>query len=124
MWISSPRCSRPCPIYARSCARKAASRFCAKASAQIAGMEAEEVLFSIREGGSQLYRFHLLAPGNPDSVAQPHTEIQLRLGSALTEADKDRGVKPEAVSSLVDEAGAIQAWDALLDSMRLRPGAM
>ncbi|MGT2455951.1 T6SS immunity protein Tli4 family protein [Cupriavidus basilensis] len=91
---------------------------------QIAGMEAEEVLFSIREGGSQLYRFHLLAPGNPDSVAQPHTEIQLRLGSALTEADKDRGVKPEAVSSLVDEAGAIQAWDALLDSMRLRPGAM
>ncbi|AJG21858.1 hypothetical protein RR42_s0262 [Cupriavidus basilensis] len=91
---------------------------------QVAGMEAEEVLFSIRDGGSQLYRFYLLAPGNPDSVAQPHTEIQLRLGSALTYADKDRGVKPEAVSSLVDEAGAIQAWDALLNSMHLRPGAM
>ncbi|AJG21860.1 T6SS immunity protein Tli4 family protein [Cupriavidus basilensis] len=91
---------------------------------QVAGMEAEEVLFSIREGGSQLYRFYLLAPGNPDSVAQPHTEIQLMLGDALTDADKDDGVKPEEVSSLVDEAGAIQAWDALLNSMRLRPGAM
>ena len=91
---------------------------------QVAGMEAEEVLFSIRKGGSQLYRFYLLAPGVHHSMAQPHTEIQLRLGSALTDADKDRGVKPEAVSSLVDEAGAIQAWDALLNSMRLRPGAM
>ncbi|KDP87677.1 hypothetical protein CF70_000050, partial [Cupriavidus sp. SK-3] len=69
-------------------------------------MEAEEVLFSIKEGGSQLYRFYLLAPGNPDSVAQPHTEIQLMLGDALTDADKDEGVKPEEVSSLVDEAGA------------------
>lgn len=90
----------------------------------VAGMEAEEVLFSIKEGGSQLYRFYLLAPGVHHSMAQPHTEIQLRLGSALTDADKDRGVKPEEVSSLVDEAGAIQAWDTLLNSMHLRPGAM
>jgi len=91
---------------------------------QVAGMEAEEVLFSIRKGGSQLYRFYLLAPGVHHSMAQPHTEIQLRLGSAPTDAEKDRGVKPEAVSSLVDEAGAIQAWDALLNSIRLRPGAI
>ncbi|MGT2491031.1 T6SS immunity protein Tli4 family protein [Cupriavidus basilensis] len=56
-------------------------------------------------------------------MAQPR-EIQLMLGDALTDADKDEGVKPEEVSSLVDEAGAIQAWDALLNSIRLRPGAI
>ena len=91
---------------------------------QVAGMDAEEVLFSIKEGDAQLFRFYLLAPGNPDSVAQPHTEIQLMLGDTLTDADKGRGVKPEEMSSLVDEAGAIQVWDTLLNSMRLRPGAM
>ncbi|WP_244186546.1 T6SS immunity protein Tli4 family protein [Paraburkholderia steynii] len=32
---------------------------------RIAGMDAEEVLFSIREGQMQIFRFYLMAPGNP-----------------------------------------------------------
>jgi len=91
---------------------------------QLAGMEAEEVLFSIRDGGVQLYRFYLMAPGNPDTIAQPHTEIQFMLGSPLTAMDKSNGVTPEQKSSVVDEAGAIQVWDTLLNGMRLRPGAV
>jgi len=91
---------------------------------QVAGMEAEEVLLSIKEGKLQLYRFYLLAAGNPDSTAQPHTDIQLMLGDALTDDDKRNGMTPDQASSPVDEAGAIQAWNTLLDSMRLRPGAM
>jgi hypothetical protein len=86
---------------------------------QLAGMDAEEVLFSITEGGVRLFRFYLLAPGNPDTVAQPHTDIQLILG-----ATNDSTLTPEQASSPVDEAGAIQIWDTLLNSMRLRPGAM
>lgn len=86
---------------------------------QIAGMDAEEVLFSIREGNLQLFRFYLIAPGNPDSTAQPHTEIQLILGSASHST-----LPPDQATSPVDEAGAIQVWDTLLNSMRLRPGAM
>jgi hypothetical protein len=85
----------------------------------IAGMDAEEVLFSIKEGGVQLFRFYLLAPGNPETVAQPHTDIQLILG-----ATNDSTLTPEQASSPVDETGAIQIWDTLLDSMRLRPGAL
>jgi len=91
---------------------------------QVAGMDAEEVLFSIKEGGAQVFRFYLLAPGNPDTTAQPHTDIQLMLGDALSDGDKQNGVTPEQAASPVNEAQAIQAWDTLLNSMHLRPGAM
>lgn len=91
---------------------------------QVAGMDAEEVLFSIKEGGAQVFRFYLLAAGNPDTTAQPHTDIQLMLGDALSGGDKQNGVTAEQAASPVKEAQAIQAWDTLLNSMRLRPGAM
>jgi Tle cognate immunity protein 4 N-terminal domain/Tle cognate immunity protein 4 C-terminal domain len=95
-----------------------------KGKRQLGSMNAEEVLFSIKDGKTQVFQFYLQAPGNPDTTAQPHTEIQLMLGAELSDADKDSGMKPEDMSSPVDEAGAIQAWDTLLNSMRLRPGAM
>ena len=91
---------------------------------QVAGMDAEEVLFSIKEGDVQVFRFYLLAAGNPDTTAQPHTDIQLMLGDALSDGDKQNGVTPEQAASPVNEAQAIQAWDKLLNSMHLRPGAM
>jgi len=86
---------------------------------QLAGMEAEEVLFEISDGPEKVYQFYLVAPGKPDFVAQPHTEIQMGLGDAPTSfRTKEQTVSP------VDEAGAIKLWDTLLDSMRLRPGAV
>jgi hypothetical protein len=86
---------------------------------RIADMDADEVLFSVKEAGVQLFRFYLLAPGSPETVAQPHTDIQLILG-----ATNDSTLTPEQASSPVDEAGAIEIWDTLLNSMRLRPGAL
>jgi hypothetical protein len=86
---------------------------------RIADMDAEEVLFSIKDGGIELFRFYLLAPGNPDTVAQPRTDIQLILG-----ATNDSTLTPEQASSPVDETGAIEIWDSLLNSIRLRPGAL
>jgi hypothetical protein len=86
---------------------------------QIADMDAEEVLLSIKEGGVQLFRFYLIAAGNPDTTAQPHTDIQLLLGE-----QPRYGVPPSEATSPVDEATAIQTWDTLLNSLRLRPGAM
>lgn len=86
---------------------------------KLAGMDAEEVLFSIKDGKTEAFQFFLMAPGNPDTTAQPHTEIQLKLGSEPYDT-----LPPDRATSPVDEAGAIQAWDSLLDSFRLRPGAM
>jgi hypothetical protein len=46
------------------------------------------------------------------------------LGDALSDGDKQNGVTAEQAASPVNEAQAIQAWDTLLNSMHLRPGAM
>ncbi|MBU9466693.1 hypothetical protein KTE15_15450 [Burkholderia multivorans] len=84
----------------------------------VAGMDAEEVLFALKEGEITSYRFYLLAPGDPSTLAKPHTAIQLLLGASSPD------LKPEEATSPVDEAGALQTWDALLNSLRLRPGAV
>ncbi|WP_082743663.1 MULTISPECIES: T6SS immunity protein Tli4 family protein [unclassified Burkholderia] len=84
----------------------------------VAGMDAEEVLFALKEGEITSYRFYLLAPGDPSTLAKPHTAIQLLLGASSPD------LKPEEATSPVDEAGALQTWDTLLNSLRLRPGAV
>ncbi len=86
---------------------------------QVAGMDAEEVLFALRDGAVTVYRFYLLAPGNPATVEQPHASVELLLG-APARAD----LPPEVATSPVDEAGALQVWDTLLNSLRARPGAI
>lgn len=84
----------------------------------VAGMDAEEVLFALKEGEITSYRFYLLAPGDPSTLAKPHTAIQLLLGAPSPD------LSPDQASSPVDEAGALQTWDTLLNSLRLRPGAV
>lgn len=84
----------------------------------IAGMDAEEVLFELKDGDLTSYRFYVLAPGDPSTLAKPHTAIQLLLGANSPD------LTPEQATSPVDEAGALQTWDTLLNSLRLRPGAV
>lgn len=86
---------------------------------RIADMDAEEVLFAIQQDGALLYRFYLIAAGTPGSTAQPHTEIRFLLGQQPSQS-----VPLSETNSPVDEATAIQTWDSMLDSLRLRPGAM
>ncbi len=84
----------------------------------VAGMDAEEVLFALKEGEVTSYRFYLLAPGDPSTLAKPHTAIQLLLGASSP------NLSPEEATSPVDEAGALQTWETLLNSLHLRPGAV
>ncbi|CAB3662763.1 T6SS immunity protein Tli4 family protein [Trinickia soli] len=84
----------------------------------VAGMNAEEVLFELQDGGITSYRFYLIAPGDPSTLAKPHTAIQLLLGASSPD------LTPEQATSPVDEAGALQVWDTLLNSLHLRPGAV
>jgi len=86
---------------------------------QIAGMEAQEVLLSIGEGSTHLYRFYLLAPGKPGSIASPHMAVEMALG------DVSSGGKLTAQNaSPLDPASAMAAWDKLVGTIRLRPGAL
>jgi hypothetical protein len=86
----------------------------------IAGMNAEEVLFELKEGDITSYQFYLLAPGDPSTLAKPHTSIQLLLGTT----SPNPNLTPDLATSPVDEAEALQVWDTLLNSLRLRPGAV
>ncbi|MCA8489095.1 T6SS immunity protein Tli4 family protein [Burkholderia arboris] len=84
----------------------------------IAGIEAEEVLFAVKAGDITAYRFYLFAPGNPGTLAKPNTSVQLLFGAVRSD------MAPEEATSPVDETGALQTWDTLLNSLRLRPGAV
>jgi hypothetical protein len=84
----------------------------------IAGMDAEEVLFELKEGDITSYQFYLLAPGDPSTLAKPRTAIQLLLGATSPD------LMPDQATSPVDEAGALQVWETILNSLRLRPGAV
>lgn len=86
---------------------------------RVAGIDAEEVLFSFEDGDLHLYRFYLLAPGNASNVAQPHISMEMALG-----APSDSSKASPEDSSPLDRATAIQVWDKMLDSFRLRPGAL
>ncbi|KVN75786.1 hypothetical protein WJ67_17140 [Burkholderia ubonensis] len=86
---------------------------------KVAGIDAEEVLFEAKDGGVTEYRFSLLAPGDPSTLAKPHTSIQMILGDI-----SGRDMPADERTAPVDEAGALQAWDTLLNSLRLRPGAV
>ena len=86
---------------------------------EFAGMPAEEVLLSMKADGVQLFRFYLIAPGTPKDRSRPYTAIRLDLGSK-----PDDDFPAAEATSPVDEAGALQAWDTLLDSFRVRPGAI
>jgi len=90
-----------------------------KGEREFAGMPAEEVLLSMKEDGVQVFRFYLIAPGTVDDRARPYTEIRLNLGCKPHD-----GLPPERATSPVGKAGALQAWDTLLDSFRVRPGAI
>jgi len=93
-------------------------RILRKGKRTVAGMDAEEVLFELNDGDITSYRFYLLAPGDPATLAKPHTAIQLILGARTHDLSRDEATSP------VDEAGALQVWDTFLNSLRLRPGAV
>ncbi|WGS51924.1 T6SS immunity protein Tli4 family protein [Paraburkholderia sp. D15] len=86
-----------------------------KAKRKIAGMDAQEILFVLHDGPVTAFRFYLLAPGNPATLTQPHTSIELLLG-----APSQSDLPPGQATSPVDEAGALQLWDTLLNSLRVR----
>ncbi|WP_239468919.1 T6SS immunity protein Tli4 family protein [Burkholderia sp. MS389] len=86
-----------------------------KGKRQFAGMEAEELLIAISEDGVQKYHFYLLAPGVERDLSKPHTAIQLLFGAA-----PDSITSAAEATSPVNEAQAIQAWDAVLNSFHYR----
>lgn len=90
-------------------------RILKKGMRHLAGIPAEEVLFSIHENGVQKFAFYLLASGVDGDISKPHTALQLTFG-----ADPDAEHPAITTTSPVDEQQAVSTWDALLNSFRYR----
>jgi len=77
-------------------------------------IEADEILVAATQDGKRAYGFMWEAPGKGRSLAEPQLSISLKVGeSAYT---------TNAESFATDEQ-ALEVWDTVVDSIRLRPGA-
>ena len=78
----------------------------------------EEILTASREDGQRLYAFKWEAPGKGDwNLAEPNINVSMGV-LAL-----DRDIRPEK-PPFADDDEARAMWDAIVGSIRLRPGAV
>lgn len=84
----------------------------------LAGLDGQEMLTKITADGVTAYYFIWEAKGEPESVVHPNTHIELRVGGELNEKTNRRE------TSVLSEEDVLVLWDELLNSFRLRPGAV
>ncbi len=75
---------------------------------------ADEYLLAGSAKGQRTYTFLWEAQGKDESINEPHLKVEL----SVEEADDDG--KPPAPAFKSDKA-ALELWDAIIDSIRLRP---
>lgn len=83
----------------------------------IHGMEAQEWIVKVPPGGYWEYKFELDIPGKPNSHANPRIGIVMKLAGK----NNDSG---DAEPVTFSESEALLLWDAITNSLRLRPGAL
>lgn len=76
---------------------------------------AEEILVAGTQNGKRAYGFKWEAPGKANSLAEPQLNISLEVGESA--------YKTNAHSFASDEE-ALALWDTIVESIRLRPGAV
>ena len=82
---------------------------------QINGQEAQEWSISTRDKEGVSYQFLIEVRGVPKSASQPEMHIEMNVG----------GYGPGGWhAASLSEGQAMALWDALLDSIKLRPGAL
>ncbi|MDP9513233.1 T6SS immunity protein Tli4 family protein [Pseudomonas protegens] len=77
---------------------------------------ADEYLLAGSAKGQRTYTFLWEAQGKDESINEPHLKVEL----SVEEADDDDDGKPAAPAFKSDKA-ALELWDAIIDSIRLRP---
>ncbi|MDT6963454.1 T6SS immunity protein Tli4 family protein [Cupriavidus sp. SZY C1] len=76
---------------------------------------ADEILVAGTEAGKRHYAFKWEAPGKAYKLGDPHINVSMN----VTESDYTTNE-----TSFADDAEALELWDRLVDSIRLRPGAV
>lgn len=76
---------------------------------------AEEILVAGTQNGKRGYGFKWEAPGKARSLAEPNLNIALEVGESAYKTN---------AQSFANDGEALEIWDAVVDSIRLRPGAV
>jgi len=75
----------------------------------------EEILVAGTQNGKRGYGFKWESPGKARSLAEPNLNIALEVGESAYKTN---------AQSFANDDEALEIWDAVVDSIRLRPGAV
>lgn len=78
-------------------------------------IQADEILVAGTQDGKRTYGFKWEAPGKANSLAEPNLNVSLRVGESAYLTNKE---------SFSSDEEALELWDAVVGSLRLRPGAV
>ncbi|UIF90178.1 hypothetical protein KAF44_41245 [Cupriavidus necator] len=78
-------------------------------------IQADEILVAGTQDGKRTYGFKWEAPGKADSLAEPNLNVSLHVGESAYPTNKE---------SFASDEEALELWDAVVGSIRLRPGAV
>ncbi len=80
----------------------------------VGSIEADEILVAGNQDGKRAYGFKWEAPGKPGSLAEPNLNVSLEVGESAYRTN---------AQSFANDQEALEVWDAVVESIRLRPGA-
>ncbi|MBP0639249.1 T6SS immunity protein Tli4 family protein [Cupriavidus sp. AcVe19-6a] len=78
-------------------------------------IEADEILLSGTQAGKRGYGFKWEGPGKAGSLAKPNLNVTLEVRESAYTTNKE---------SFASDEEALELWDAVVDSIRLRPGSV
>ncbi|KWR81290.1 T6SS immunity protein Tli4 family protein [Cupriavidus sp. IDO] len=81
----------------------------------VGSIQADEILVAGTQYGKRTYGFKWEAPGMADSLAEPNLNVSLQFGESAYLTNKE---------SFASDDEALELWDAVVGSLRLRPGAV
>lgn len=84
-------------------------------SRPVGPIEADEILMAATQDGKRLYAFKWEAPGKVHSLAEPNLNVSLQVVESAYTTNRE---------SFATDEEALEIWDAVVDSIRLRPGAV
>lgn len=113
--VEKPLRERTAGVHASLLARIAGLSHLRDRERPVGPIWAEEILTAGTHDGKRYYAFKWEAPGKAWSLAEPNLNISL----GVIESDY-----PTNKESFASDDEALELWDAIVDSIRLRPGAV
>jgi hypothetical protein len=78
-------------------------------------IQADEILLAGTQDGKRGYAFKWEAPGKANSLAEPNLNVTLEVRESAYTTNME---------SFASDEEALELWDAVVDSIRMRPGAV